>query len=80
MCGEVRPSSKRPLSSVREGESVKIIEIMGGRNLIRRLSEMGFLEGTEVKVVVNCGGPVIIRRGGARTAIGKGMARKILVN
>jgi len=74
------PRSRRPLSKVDEGETVRISEIRGGRNLRRRLLEMGFLPGTEIMIVVNGGGPVIVVNGSTRTAIGRGMAGNIFVD
>jgi ferrous iron transport protein A len=71
---------KRPLIDVGRGENVIIREIRGGRELIRRLSEMGFTPGSRIRVVVNSGGPVIVVIGNSRTAIGRGMARKIFVS
>jgi ferrous iron transport protein A len=71
--------SKRPLSDVPEGDTVMIRDIEGGRQLRRRLLVMGFVPGAELRVVVNGGGPVIVINGSTRTAIGKGMARNIIV-
>lgn len=71
--------SRRALSTVPEGETVRISEIEGGRELRRRLLEMGFVPGAEIRIVVNGGGPVIVINGSTRTAIGKGMARNIFV-
>jgi Fe2+ transport system protein FeoA len=73
------PRTKRTLSSVKEGETVRISDIEGGRELRRRLLEMGFIPGAEIMIVVNGGGPVIVIKGRTRTAIGRGMAENIFV-
>lgn len=46
----------------------------------RRLSEMGFVEGAQVKVVNrSCGGMVVVKLGGCRLALARGMADNVLV-
>lgn len=69
-----------PLSMVRSGERVKIVEIRGGRGLIGRLADMGFYPGAEIEVISNRPGPLILNRGGVRLGIGYGMAHRILVS
>ena len=69
-----------PLSMVRSGERVRIVEIRGGRGLIRRLAAMGFYPGIEIEVVSNRPGPLILNRGGVRLGIGYGMAHRIIVS
>ena len=53
--------------------------VAGGRDLTRRLREMGIHEGVKIEVAQNTGGPVIIILGNSRMALGQGMAGKILV-
>lgn len=63
-----------------EGSKVVIREIVGsGHGLKRRLLEMGLTPGTEVEVLRNGWGPVIVRFRGSSVAIGRGMASKIIV-
>jgi ferrous iron transport protein A len=69
-----------PLSMVRPGERVKIVEVRAGRGLIGRLADMGFYPGVEIEVISNRPGPLVLSRGGARLGIGHGMAHKILVS
>lgn len=69
-----------PLSVIRSGERVKIVEIRGGRGLIGRLADMGFYPGAEIEVISNRPGPLILNRGGVRLGIGYGMAHRILVS
>jgi Fe2+ transport system protein FeoA len=69
-----------PLSLVRPGEWVRIIEIRGGRGLTKKLADMGFYSGVPVEVISNRPGPLILNRGGMRVAMGYGMAHRILVS
>jgi ferrous iron transport protein A len=69
-----------PLSMVRPGERVRIIEIRGGRGLTRKLADMGFYPGVQVEVVSNRPGPLILNRDGVRVGVGYGMAHRVLVS
>lgn len=69
-----------PLSMVRPGDRVTIVEIRGGRGLIGRLANMGFYPGIEIEVLSNRPGPLILKKGGARLGLGYGMAHRILVS
>jgi nicotinate-nucleotide--dimethylbenzimidazole phosphoribosyltransferase len=54
--------------------------VAGGRSLRQRLTDMGVVRGTRVKVVKNdMGGPLIISIGEGRLAVGRGMALRIMV-
>ncbi|MEA2090331.1 MAG: FeoA domain-containing protein [Thermoproteota archaeon] len=70
-----------PLAMLPENEEAKIVEIRGGRGLVRRLSEMGFTYGTKVKVLHSGSpGPVLVGIRGSRIAVGRGVTTKIMVN
>lgn len=69
----------RPLSSVRRGETVQLTHIEAGRRLARRLAELGLTPGVAIQVLHVNGGPLLIAVRGARLALGKGMAEKIMV-
>ncbi len=69
-----------PLSTFSQGEKGYIENIYGGGNVRKRLHEMGFNKGTEVRVVKNDVGPLIVSLYGSKIAIGRGMANKIMVN
>lgn len=73
------PKYKRPLSTVKEGEMVDILEISGGRNVKLRLSELGLGKGARITVVRNSGGPVIVHYGDSKMALGHGVATKVIV-
>ncbi len=70
-----------PIIYVKQGEEVELTRIVSGRNLVKRLSEMGIYPGTFIRVVSNSGnGPIIIEVAGRKFGIGKGIASKIFVN
>jgi ferrous iron transport protein A len=73
------PKNRRPLSHVKEGEKVTVIEVNGGRGINLRLCELGIGIGSTITVVQNSGGPVIVSYGGCRMALGKGVSAKIMV-
>ena len=67
------------LSMMRPGQRVRITEIRGGRGLIGKLAHMGFYPGTEIEVISNRPGPLIVSRGGVKLGLGYRMADRILV-
>jgi len=70
-----------PLAMLPENEEAKVVEVRGGRGLVRRLSELGFTPGTRVKVLFsNSPGPVLIDVRGSRIALGRGLLMRIIVN
>ncbi len=70
-----------PLTSVPVGETVSIIEILGGRAIHNRLWALGIRPGVKVtKISGSFGrGPVVLQVGGAQTALGRGICGKIVV-
>ena len=71
----------RPLSEVTEGQTVNIIRIDGGRDLRSRLTTMGLLPKTRIKVVRNGkSGPFVISVKNSKMALGRGVADKIVVS
>ena len=68
------------LSSVRSGESVRIRRMNGGHQFLSRLASLGFTPGARLQVVQNYGhGPIIVHLRDTRVALGRGEAKKILV-
>jgi len=68
------------LTEVRAGEVVHVSEVDGGHRVTSRLSDMGLYAGTEIeKLRGNGSGPIIIRIGPSRLALGRGVAEKIIV-
>jgi len=69
----------KKLSEARNGESVIVVGIEGGERLKIKLSRLGIIPGTEVRVKKNSIGPIIVEVRGVNIAIGRGMAQKIIV-
>jgi len=62
------------------GERVRIVTILGGREVQTRLSDMGLTVGTCLEIVSNhSSGPLIVASKGTRLAINAGLAKKIMV-
>jgi ferrous iron transport protein A len=69
-----------PLTESGKGVRVRAVGLTGGGGLARRLTDMGLYRGATVDVLSGGRhGPVIIRLGSSRLALGRGMAHKILV-
>ena len=66
------------LAQLRIGETARIMAIEGGRGLRQKLFLRGLIEGKVVRVISNYG-PVTIEVDRSVVAIGRGMARKIIV-
>jgi ferrous iron transport protein A len=70
------------LSELGPQEQGTIIALHGGRGLQARLRALGLAEGQVVRKLssLGLGGPVIVMINRTQVAIGRGMARRILVN
>ena len=68
-----------PLCMLSEGEQGKIVSIIGGRGLMRRLAELGFNPDVRVKVLRATSGPIVVLLRESRIAIGRGVAMRIFV-
>jgi len=69
-----------PIAVMPEGSEVTVARVAGGGEASRRLSELGIVPGARVNVVQNGGGPILLRVGDARFALGQGMALKVFVD
>lgn len=68
-----------PLTMAKKGEPNIIIKI-GGKDETRRfLESLGFVVGGEVTVVSDIGGNMILNVKDSRVALGKDMARRIMI-
>lgn len=68
-----------PLAMAQVGD-VNIIKKISGRDEVRQhLAELGFVVGEEVQVVNEMGGNLILSIKGARIALDKTMAMRIMV-
>lgn len=70
-----------PLTALKEGEKAIMVYALGGKGLIKRLSEMGLTPGTEIliKRTAPFHGPIQIIVRGVSLALGRGIASKIFV-
>lgn len=70
-----------PLTALKEGEKAIIVYALGGRGLIKRLSEMGLTPGTEILMrrAAPFYGPIQVTVRGVSLALGRGIASKIFV-
>ncbi len=68
-----------PLSMVTPGQRVKLVKITTGHKLRHRLTELGLTPGTELEVMQDQGGPLLLSVYNSRLALGRSMAHKIMV-
>lgn len=68
-----------PLSMVQEGEKNTICKVGGKEETRKFLENLGFVSGGEVTVVSQIAGNMIVNVKGARVAIGRDMANKVIV-
>jgi len=69
------------VTQLKEGEKAKVIEIIGGCGLIRKLDALGIRPGVEITKISSqvLRGPQTLQIGNTQVAIGFGMAKKIVV-
>lgn len=73
-------SDVRVLADVAPGTRVRIHEILAGRQMAKRLADLGLPLGSEAEVITRRGGgAIVVQRNGMNIALGAGMARKIMV-
>ncbi len=76
---DVAPDSLMTLAKLPVGCRARIRRIQGGRQLTHRLLGLGLRVGSEVELTQRRGGGVVVANGGARVALGSGVAEKLLV-
>ena len=69
------------LLDLQPGQKAKILRFEGGYGFIRNLRSRGIREGKIVEVITRqpIGGPIVISIDKRKTAIGRGMAGKVIV-
>lgn len=75
-------SRLKSLFELNADEQGVVRSVEGGRGLVSRLSSMGLRPGVSVRLVCSqpARGPVVVEVGGRmRIALGRGMARKVIV-
>ncbi len=75
----LKPGELR-LSEAQVGQRLRIEQIEGGRRLQARLIGMGLPLGSEVMVLHNRGGGIVLAAGTGRLALGQGMAHKLIAS
>lgn len=72
-------ASQLPLAMVGPDESARVASVRGDSDLRQHLAELGFVEGSEVRVISRAAGDVIVSVKGARLALNRSMASRITV-
>lgn len=67
------------MTDLRNGEKAVITQITGGRGLRKKMTQRGIKEGNQVQMVSSSKGPVVIECGGNQIALGRGMAKRVIV-
>ena len=68
-----------PLTMLNPGESASIVRVGGNEETKRFLENLGFVAGSEVKVISSKQGNIIAQIKESRVAVSKGIANKIMV-
>jgi ferrous iron transport protein A len=73
--------SQTPLSNLSTNKTARIVQILGGHGILRRLHVMGIREGQKIKIISKqpFRGPVTVEVCGSQMTLGRGMAHRILV-
>lgn len=68
------------LDYIKPGSRVRIINILHQGGWVYRMYQLGVFPGVEVEVVYNDGrGPIVLRVGDSEIVVGRGLARRIIV-
>ena len=69
-----------PLAMTSVGDRVWIVNIKGGHRMVRRLMDVGIVQGGEITIVSRMkSGSVIVALQGCRIGLGAGMAHRVIV-
>lgn len=69
------------LLNIKNGKWVRVVNFRGGHGMQRRLSQLGFLPGNQVRIVRTAPfrGPLLIEVEGREIVLGRGIASHIFV-
>ena len=72
---------KQTITELDVDQEATIVEIAGGHDFAERLRSLGIKEAKIVRVAAKhpFGGPMVLEVDGRQTTVGRGMARKIMV-
>lgn len=68
-----------PLAMAKAGENVRILKITGKDEVRQHLAELGFVVDTDVTVVSEIAGNLIVQVKNSRVALDRSMAMRIMV-
>ena len=68
-----------PLTMANTGETVRIRKITGKDEVRRHLAELGFVVDSDVTVVTQLGGNLIVQVKDSRVALDRSMANRIMI-
>ena len=68
-----------PISFAQNGSRVEIVNIAMGQTFNKKLMEMGLNIGSEIQIIKNDSGSLILGVAGSKLALGQGMGHKIMV-
>jgi ferrous iron transport protein A len=71
----------RSLNDLAPGEGGRVVSIEGGYRVQQRLRTLGLVEGAAVRKLsaLAWGGPVVVEVSRTQVAVGRGLARRVLV-
>jgi len=70
----------KTLVELKSGELGRVVSVMGGKGATLRLAAHGIVPGVVIEKIGNLtGGPVVLKIGQTQVAIGRGLARKVMV-
>lgn len=72
-CGQ-----QMPLTFLNTGESAQVIKVRGNEEMHHHLENLGFVPGSQVKVITEQAGNLIVEVKGAQVALDKATAKRII--
>ena len=74
--------NQKDLTQIKEGKTVKVVEINGGQQFQKKIDAIGLRIGSKITKVSAqmLNGPITIKIGSTKLALGHGMAKKIIVD
>lgn len=73
-------SGALPLAMLGEDETATVVKVKGSSELRKHLSDLGLVEGAQVRVVSRVDGDVIVNVKGARLALNRAMSSHVMVS
>lgn len=65
------------LDQMLTGERAKVIEITGGKQMVRKMMSLGIKTGAAIELLHHRGKSIVVRSNGTRIAIGASIARQL---